>query len=128
MAQKLLTAVGPRWTLRILGLMTLAITFPVALTVRFRYGPPSMTRLDVKTARRPVFYLQSLAALLQASGNFVPMTFLPSFSTALGFSASFAAVLLAINNGVNTSSRILLGAAADYIGRQNMVSLPLSPT
>lgn len=64
-----------------------------------------------------------MAALLQASGNFVPLTFLTTFSTTLGYTSSFAAVLLAVHNGVNTASRILLGALADYIGRQNMIVL-----
>lgn len=67
--------------------------------------------------------IQSLAALLQASGNFVPLTFLTTFSTTLGYTSAFAALLLAVNNGVNTVSRIMLGALADYIGRQNMIVL-----
>lgn len=67
--------------------------------------------------------IQSLAVFLQASGNFVPLTFMTTFSTTLGYTSAFAAVLLAVNNGVNTISRILLGALADYIGRQNMIVL-----
>lgn len=46
-----------------------------------------------------------------------------TFSTTLGYTSAFAALLLAVNNGVNTISRIMLGALADYIGRQNMIVL-----
>ncbi|TPX20145.1 hypothetical protein DIZ76_016033 [Coccidioides immitis] len=94
-----------RWSLRILALANLAITFPIAF-----FAPPSRSTIRRPTlvnpaiVKKPAFILQSFAALLQASGNFVPMTFLPEFSTVLGYSVSFGATLLAINNGVNAVS------------------------
>ncbi|KAL1956607.1 hypothetical protein VTO42DRAFT_6954 [Malbranchea cinnamomea] len=74
-------------------------------------------------AKKPAFILQALVSLLQASGNLVPMTFLPEFSTTIGYSVSFAATLLAINNGVNAVSRILMVFVADQLGRQNTLVL-----
>ncbi|KAI5843913.1 major facilitator superfamily domain-containing protein [Morchella snyderi] len=118
----LLDTVGLRWALRLLGLLTLAVTLPISFSASWRFGrPQGRTRVNVSLARKPTFILQSLAALLQASGNFVPLTFLTTFSTTLGYSSAFAAILLALNNGVNTVSRILLGALADVVGRQNMI-------
>ncbi|KAK2797515.1 hypothetical protein FQN51_008413 [Onygenales sp. PD_10] len=116
----LLDAVGPRWTLRIFSLANLAITLPIAL-----FAPPSLsitrrpTLVNMTLAKKPAFILQAVAALLQASGNFVPMTFLPEFSGVVGYSASFGATLLAVNNGVNSVSRVLMGYTADQFGRQN---------
>nr|KMM71133.1 hypothetical protein CPAG_07440 [Coccidioides posadasii RMSCC 3488] len=113
-----------RWSLRILALANLAITFPIAF-----FAPPSRSTIRRPTlvnpaiVKKPAFILQSFAALLQASGNFVPMTFLPEFSTVLGYSVSFGATLLAINNGVNAVSRVLMGFAADNLGRQNTLVL-----
>ncbi|KAM5440991.1 hypothetical protein MferCBS31731_003775 [Microsporum ferrugineum] len=116
----LLDIIGARWTLRAMALANLMITLPVAIS-----APPSrsMTRrptlVNIRLAKKPAFILQSLAALLQASGNFVPMAFLPEFSTVIGYSMSFGATLLAVNNGVNAVSRVLMGVTADKLGRQN---------
>lgn len=57
--------------------------------------------------------------MAQAAGNFVPLTFLPKFSTRLGYTVAFGAALLAINNAINTDSRIAMGFIADEAGRQN---------
>lgn len=79
--------------------------------------------MNLSLAKKPTFILQCLAAILQASGNFVPMTFLPEFSTVVGYSVSFGATLLAVNNGINAVSRVLMGVAADKLGRQNTLVL-----
>ena len=120
----LLSTVGARWALRIMGIAFFITTLPIAI-----YAAPSRsvarrpTLVNMAIAKKPAFILQSLAALLQASGNFVPMTFLPEFSTTIGYSVSFAATLLAINNGVNAVSRVLMGFTADQLGRQNTLVL-----
>lgn len=67
--------------------------------------------------------LSVVAALLQSSGNLVPLTFLSEFSVALGYSATTGAALIAVNNGVNSASRILTGVAGDRFGRQNTLIL-----
>src|SRR2546430_17338141 len=99
------------------------IALPVAVTAspsRSAIRRPTLVNLSL--AKKPAFWLQGLAALLQASGNFVPLTFLPEFSTALGYTASFGAVLLSINNGINSASRISMGFLADRVGRQNTLA------
>lgn len=120
----LLDRVGARWTLRIMSLENLVIALPVAMAAlpsRSTISRP--TFVNWRIARKPAFVLQALAALLQAAGNFVPMTFTPEFSIALGYTAAFGAVLLSINNGVNAVSRVLTGALADAFGRQNILIL-----
>ncbi|KAF2095281.1 major facilitator superfamily protein [Rhizodiscina lignyota] len=120
----LLSSVGPRWTLRAIGLVNLVIGMPIALTAApSRSSTRRPTLVNVKLAMKPAFILQATAALLQASGNFVPLTFLPEFSIALGYTAAFGALLLSLNNGVNSVSRILMGAVADKMGRQNTLVL-----
>lgn len=119
-----LGVIGVRWTLRAMALANMVITLPVAIS-----APPSRsmarrpTLVNIRLAKKPAFILQSLAALLQASGNFVPMTFLPEFSTVVGYSVSFGATLLAVNNGINAVSRVLMGVTADKLGRQNTLVL-----
>lgn len=120
----LLSRLGVRWTLRILGLSSFAIALPIALSVRpSRSSVRRPTLVNVSLAKKPTFILQALAAMAQAAGNLVPLTFLPDFSTRLGYTAAFAAVLLAINNGTNSISRILMGFIADVAGRQNTLIL-----
>ncbi len=88
-ARVLLARLGAAWTLRVFGLVNFAICIPVVLAT-----PPSRslskrpTLVDIKLARRPAFILQALAAMAQASGNLVPITFLPEFSTRLGYTAA----------------------------------------
>ncbi|KAF1990489.1 putative MFS monocarboxylate transporter [Aulographum hederae CBS 113979] len=118
--RNLLSNLGVRWTLRILALINLAVGLPIALS-----ASPSLsstrrpTLVNIAIAKKPTFLLSALAALLQASGNFVPLTFLPDFSLTLGYTAATGALLLSVNNGVNSSSRILMGFVADRFGRQN---------
>lgn len=81
------------------------------------------TFVKLRIARKRAFVLQALAALLQAAGNLVPMTFTLEFSIALGYTAVFGAVLLSIDIGVNAVSRILTGVLADAFGRQNILIL-----
>lgn len=71
-----------------------------------------------------MIYPQCLGAFLQASGNVVPLYYMTTYSTSiLSWSSSTGSLMLAINNGVNSISRILMGVFADRFGRQNtMVS------
>lgn len=120
----LLDRVGGRWTLRIMSLESLIVSLPTALmALPSRSAQSRPTLVNWRIARKPAFILQALAALLQASGNFVPITFTPEFSVALGYTATFGAVLLAVNNGVNAVSRVLTGVLADAWGRQNVLIL-----
>jgi MFS family permease len=85
----LLAKIGAAWTLRAGGLMSFALSIPIALGT-----PPSRsltkrpTLVNIRLAKRPVFILQAVAAMSQAAGNLVPITFLPEFSTRLGYSAT----------------------------------------
>lgn len=116
----LLSKIGTRWTLRALGIGNFVIAMPIAM-----FTPPPRVRekrptlVNSRIAKKATFILQAVAAMTQAAGNFVPLTFMPEFSTTLGYSAAFGAGLLAINSGINTASRIGMGFVADYAGRQN---------
>ena len=118
----LLQHVGARWTLRIMALENLFVSLAVGLYAQpNRNASRSSSMVDIAIIKKPAFILQAIAALLQAAGNFVPMTFTPEFSGFVGYSVGFGAVLLAINNGVNAVSRVLTGILADAFGRQNVL-------
>ncbi|THH08610.1 hypothetical protein EW145_g2585 [Phellinidium pouzarii] len=137
MVQTLLTRrVGAPWTLRILGFMTLVLMTPVALVPRQppgfearRRGGPGSTRLNLNLVKRGTFLAQAIGCFLQAAGNIVPLFYLNSFSTSvLKYSSSTGSLLLALNNGINSVARIVMGILADRVGRQNtlIVSVLLS--
>lgn len=120
----LLAKLGACWTLRVLGVLNFVMALPIAYTTptsRVRSRRPTL--VNAQLARKPAFILQAIAAMAQAAGNFVPITFLPEFSTRLGYTAAFGAGLLAVNNSVNTVSRIAMGFIADVAGRQNTLVL-----
>jgi len=120
----LIAKISIRWTLRFLCFFNLLVSLPIALTAApSRFTSRRVTHIDISLAKKPAFILSTVAAFLQAGGNLVPLTFLSEFSTALGYSAGFGAILLAINNGVNSGSRILTGVAGDRFGRQNTLIL-----
>ncbi|KIX02085.1 uncharacterized protein Z518_08024 [Rhinocladiella mackenziei CBS 650.93] len=123
-ARAMLAKLGAAWTLRTFGLVNFVLCIPIVLgTPLSRSLSKRPTLVDVRLAKRLTFILQALAAMTQAAGNFVPLTFLPEFSTRLGYTAAFGAALLAINNAVNTVSRIAMGFIADVAGRQNTLVL-----
>lgn len=116
----LLSQLGPRWTLRILALLNVIISLPIALNAApSRFRTRRQTHVNLSLAVKPAFLLSVGAAFLQAAGNLLPLTFLVEYSRAIGYSASFGAVLLAISNGVNSAFRVLAGYAGDKFGRQN---------
>lgn len=120
----LLTALGPRWTLRFMAFLNLVVSLPIAITASpSRFIGTRKTHLDLHLALKPLFIFSVLAAFLQAGGNGLPLTFISEYSVAVGFSASFGATLLAVNNGVNSISRITTGWAGDRFGRQNTLIL-----
>jgi MFS family permease len=123
-ARLLLTKIGIRWTLRILGITSFAIAAPIVWTTpssRSLAKRPTLVNLSI--AKKPAFILQAIAAMCQAGGNLVPLNFLSEFSTRLGYTAAFGAALLAINNAINTASRIIMGFTADVAGRQNTLAI-----
>lgn len=116
----LLENVGPRWTLRVLSLIVLITSLPIAILVHpSRFVGRRPTHIDMKLARTPAFLLSVGAGFLQSGGNGLPLTFLAEYSVVLGYTASFGATLLAVSSGINSISRVLMGWTGDKFGRQN---------
>jgi len=122
--QALINKIGVRWALRFLCFLNLVISTPIALKASpSRFISKRQTHVSLSLVKKPAFILSTIAALLQSSGNLIPLTFLSEFSVVLGYSAGFGAALIAINNGVNSASRVLTGIAGDKFGRQNILIL-----
>ncbi|KAF9465457.1 major facilitator superfamily domain-containing protein [Collybia nuda] len=120
--QVLLDKYGIHWALRIIGLWNLLIGIPVASVVKHRPGfnIGSRTRMNMSLVKRGTFLYQAGGALLQAAGNIIPMYYLTSYSVSvLSYSRSTGSLLLALNSGVNSIARVVMGILADQVGRQN---------
>ncbi|CAK7225194.1 hypothetical protein SCUCBS95973_005779 [Sporothrix curviconia] len=98
--------------------------------------PANATNIAVVARRRthistallvtPAFLLSVAAAFCQSAGAQLPLTFIPSYSVALGLSAGTGATLLAVANVVNAVARVATGYAGDRFGRLNVLAVSLA--
>jgi MFS family permease len=136
--QILLQRYGAPVTLRVLGVWNFVICVAISFVLRPHpaYKPirPSLALAKrgtfivqvrrycayISTRACPLMIPQLFASFFQAAGNIIPLYYLTTYSTyVLGFSPTTASMLLAVNNGVNSVSRVAMGFIADYAGRQN---------
>ncbi|KIM82234.1 hypothetical protein PILCRDRAFT_820618 [Piloderma croceum F 1598] len=121
----LLDRVGVQWALKILAIWNFVIALPVSLVIRQKPGFGARaadrgTMINKALMTKGTFVSQSLGAFLQASGNVVPLYYMTTYSTSvLSWSSSTGSLILAMNNAVNSISRVLMGILADRVGRQN---------
>lgn len=86
---------------------------------RLRVVARRRTHISTSLAVTPVFLLSAAAAFCQAAGAQLPLTFIPTYSVALGLTAARGATLLAVANVVNAIARVATGYAGDRLGRLN---------
>ncbi|KAI0800538.1 MFS general substrate transporter [Fomes fomentarius] len=110
----LLSRLGIRWAMRILGIWNLVMGIPISSVLTKRHG----------AAAGATGHTRSFGAFLQAAGNTVPVYFLTTYSISiLSYSSSTGSLLLAVNTAVNSVARIAMGVLADRVGRQNTMIL-----
>lgn len=139
--RSLIANVGFRNTLRITGGISLIIIWTSGLFLRW---PDSyMTRLqtentttsrtttsifrlplvDWRVARTRKFFAHALGAALQSAAYYTPVFFFASFARTLGYSQSTSANFIAVSNAANAIGKIVIGHAADRMGRLNTLFL-----
>ncbi|KIH92544.1 major facilitator superfamily transporter monocarboxylate [Sporothrix brasiliensis 5110] len=84
------------------------------------------THISTAMFATPAFLLSVAAAFCQSAGAQLPLTFIPSYSVALGLSAGTGATLLAVSNIVNAVARVATGYAGDRFGRLNVLAVSLA--
>lgn len=121
----MLKKLGPRKTLGVLCSINLITCDIVACFAQ----PPRKVEARRVTVpwklKKPVFILIILINPLSALTMNIPMGLGPDLSRALGYSAGTGALLLALNNGIGSPSRIAIGHIADKIGHQNTLSIAM---
>jgi MFS family permease len=114
--EKLVQAVGPSWTFRIIGILTLATGLPAAWLIKERAPVRKKTFIDWTLFRDLKFCLLFLAGAIATFPLFVPPFFLPLYSHSIGLSPSAGAGLLSGFNLASAFGRVGFGLLCDYIG------------
>jgi MFS family permease len=124
----LISSLGWRWAVRILGFLNLAFASAASFMVKEHplysknaTGAGSSRTLSVSLLTSKKFILQILGSGLQSAGYLIPLVYMSSYARTLGYSESTGAVFIGVNNGVNALFKIILGYGADRIGRINMI-------
>lgn len=123
----LIVHLGWRWAVRILGFISMAVT---AVCSQFVQPHPNYLAnsggsllVSSSVLKSKLFSLQMLCALLQSMAYLIPVIYMASYGTTLGFTSNQGATFIAINNVANALSKVLLGHFADNIGKINMLTI-----
>lgn len=79
--------------------------------------------IDWRVARTRKFSAHALGAALQSAAYYTPVFFFSSFARTLGYSQATSANFIAISNAANAVGKIVIGYAADRMGRLNTLFL-----
>ncbi|ODQ52578.1 MFS general substrate transporter [Saitoella complicata NRRL Y-17804] len=121
----LIDKVGPHWTLRIFGFLTIAIVAPSIFLLKprqntaFRRGP----LFDFSALRNKRFVLAILAVSVGQMAVLPAYFFIGSFALSLGATNSAAVWFTAVQNGFGILGRIGCGFLADKFGKVNMLTV-----
>ena len=79
--------------------------------------------IDYRIARSRKFLAQALSAALQSAAYYTPVFFFASYARTLGYTAATASNFIALSNAANAVGKIVIGHAAERIGRLNALLL-----
>ncbi|KAK3072493.1 hypothetical protein LTR53_006700 [Teratosphaeriaceae sp. CCFEE 6253] len=122
---RLLDAVGPAWTLRITGLMTLATGLPAAWLIRERAPSKRTIFVDWSLFKDPRFGLLFLSGVVTTFPLLVPPFFLPLYCNSLGLRPAIGAAAVATFNFSSALGRVGCGLLCDHLGPLNVLTLVL---
>ncbi|ORZ00824.1 major facilitator superfamily domain-containing protein [Syncephalastrum racemosum] len=118
---------GVNWTYRILGFLMLGLNIITIIVVKPKYPQPKESHekqpvrkvFDFEIFKNANYLLWMLASVIQISGFFVPVFFLPSYATSLGASSTQSSAVISVLMAFSFLGRILVGYVGDLIGRLN---------
>jgi MFS family permease len=122
---QLAQSLGPAWTLRIIGFLTLATGLPAAMLVKERAHLRRTTFVQWSLFRTLRFDMLFIAGMIGTFPLFVPPFFLPLFCESIGLRAGTGAAVVALFNFSSAIGRISLGLLCDFIGPLNVLFLTL---
>ncbi|KAF9189589.1 hypothetical protein BGZ50_000689 [Haplosporangium sp. Z 11] len=117
----LVAKVGIQWCQRIIGFCILGFMAAVFAFVKPRVKAVKMGPIfDFSVFKVPGFMYLLMTAFVVTFGYMVPIFLIPTYvQVELGLDATIGANLISTFSGINAASRIILGVAADKLGRTN---------
>ena len=119
--QALIPRAGWAIATRTLGFILAFLCSMSCLMVRKRLPalPNASAKLDLMILRRPQFAVAVAAIFLIECALFIPLTYMSSYATYMGFSDAFGSQLLIAINASSIFGRIIPGFFSDKLGRFN---------
>ncbi|KAI8149044.1 major facilitator superfamily domain-containing protein [Fennellomyces sp. T-0311] len=117
-------ALGPSWTLRILGFIFFAITITATLFIRERVGPSPAGAQKPKLNFAAIFknlnmMIWVVVGPIQLYAAYTTFVFLPSYGTYIGLTDVQGGSLIAIISAIGIVGRIAAGVLGDRYGNLN---------
>lgn len=120
----LISAVGWKWCLRILGLTNLSFTMIASILV----VEPTNINLEGRRSIISLSHLKSskvyfvlLGGMFQSAGYLIPLFYMSKYAKTLNFSNKSGALFIGVNNAINAVFKIIFGYAGDRWGRLNTI-------
>ncbi|KAJ2713575.1 hypothetical protein H4R19_002180 [Coemansia spiralis] len=125
-AQTMIDSLGAEWALRILGIVTFAVTGVMNLFyVRRVPARPKKNILELGAARRLTFWLVALESFAVYTGYWALTFYIGTTVTLLGEPRQTGSNMLLVLNAGSAIGRILAGLIADRFGSINTLLLSL---
>jgi MFS family permease len=83
----------------------------------------SISLVDWRLVRSRKFVAHALSSILQSAAYYTPVFFFASFARTLGYDRATAANFISLSNATNAIGKIIIGYAADRMGRLNALFL-----
>ncbi|KAF9916439.1 hypothetical protein BX616_003758 [Lobosporangium transversale] len=117
----LIASVGIQWCQRIIGFAVLGFMAAIFVFIRPRVKTVKKGPIfDLSLFKAPGFTMLLLTAFVVTFGYMVPIFLIPTYcQTELNQPPATGANLISMFSGINAASRIILGVAADKLGRTN---------
>jgi hypothetical protein len=111
----LIQKLGPEWTFRIIGIITLVTGLPAAWLIKERIPITTATFIEWGLFKNVQFTILFLAGAVGTFPLFVPPFFLPLYANSLGLSPSAGAGLVAGFNFSSAVGRLMCGFMSDSV-------------
>ncbi|EGF84131.1 hypothetical protein BATDEDRAFT_84863 [Batrachochytrium dendrobatidis JAM81] len=118
----LISHVGWRWTLRIIGIFGGSIIAISAMFLKVRTFRKIRKEMHFSNFKNPIFQKLYAVAVIYSFAYFVPFFYIPTYALKYGMTIEQGALLVGILSGASGLGRVTLGFASDHLGHINTLT------